>query len=253
MDKISDAIKCVNCRNVLHSPVILPCGCSVCKKHVELRIELNEPTILCCPCEIDHPLPTNGEFPTNTGLAKIVDAKISALDFGKVHTKAKHLCTRLDEILNDIGNVLKDPFYFTYEAIDYFKNEAQIKVEEMKLKLDNDLARLLAKLDEFQTNCKVNLNSSKYKAKSARFERKGEACRQELDQWLAVLNELKLNETKWKKIKCDSENAIKRFEDELAKFKRETLLQRRFEDYQDEVEKNFGKFEIDPKFILRLL
>jgi hypothetical protein len=250
MDKISDAIKCVNCRNVLDLPVILPCGCSICKKHT---IELKGTTILCCSCEIDHPLPLNGHFLPNKGLAKIIEAEISALDFGKEHSEAKKSCSRLDEILTNIENVLKDPLYITYEAIEYLKNAAQLKVEEMKKKLDNELACLIAKLVDFQTNCKANLNSNAYKGRSERFERKREAGRQELDQWFTILNELKLNETKCKKIKSDSENSIKRFEDELAKFKAETLLQRLFDVFRDEVENKFGKFEIDPKFIFRLL
>jgi hypothetical protein len=245
MDKISDAIKCVNCRNVLDLPVILPCGCSICKKHT---IELKGPTILCCSCEIDHPLPQNGRFLPNKGLAKIVEAEISALDFGKEHTEAKQSCTRLDEILTDIENVLKDPYNFTYEAIEYLKNEAQLKVEVMKLKLDNDLARLLDKLDKFPTNCKMNLKSNNYRVKSDEFKRKKEAARCELNKWLVTLNALKLNEPEWKNIKCQSEKAIERFKAELARFNNESLLQKRFDEYRVEIEKQYGYFEINPNF-----
>jgi hypothetical protein len=247
MDKISDAIKCVNCRNVLASPVSLPCGCSICEKHTR---DIKGP-ILCCSCDIEHTTPVNGTFPPNTGLAKIIDAQIEALDFGNKHTEAKQSCTRLNELLSSIETLLKDPFNFTYEAIEHLKSTAQLKVEEMKLKLDNDLARLIGKLDEFMAKCKKTLTSNQYVTKLERFERQRKTARQELDNWVATLNELKLNETKWMKIKEDSEKAIETFELELAKFKNETLLLKRFEEYRVEVEKNYGKFDIDPIFKFR--
>jgi hypothetical protein len=249
MDKISDAIKCTNCRNVLDSPVSLPCGCAICQKHTQ---NLTSSSIPCCSCEIEHPLPPNGAaFPPNKPLAKILETQIRGLNLGQEHTDAKQACSRLDELLDEIEHVLADPFNFTYEAIEHLKSVAQLKADEMKLKVDKDLALLIAKLDEYKTNSKSNLKSNEYLAKSGEFERKKENTRQQLKKFMATLNELTANELEWKRIKEESEKAIKSFENQLNKFKHDSLLQKCYGAHQVEVEKFIGKFEIDPRFKFR--
>ena len=68
MDKISNAIKCVNCQLVLKSPVFLPCHHSVCKHHVQIDIP-----IICEKCGKTHDKPQEG-FPDNESLAEIIAA-----------------------------------------------------------------------------------------------------------------------------------------------------------------------------------
>jgi hypothetical protein len=244
MNQLSDAIKCVNCRNVLEKPVSLPCGCSICEKHTQNV----SGAILCCSCEIDHKLPDNGRFPPTKALNKILEAQFSTIDFGKEHNGAKLMCSRLEELLANIDNIIKDPFNFTYEVIEYLKNVAQLKVDETKLQLDNNLACLITKLDEFKAKTKENFKSFEYLSQANELSAAKESTRLELNKWLFTLNELKLNEPEWKRIKNESKNTIERFKFELEKFKGESLLENRFDKFRDEIENKFGEFEIDPKF-----
>jgi hypothetical protein len=244
MNKISEAIKCVNCRNVLESPVSLPCGCSICLKHTrDVKV-----SILCCSCEIDHPLPSNGNFPPNKVAIKMLEAQINTLEFGKEQKEAKQSCDRLEKLLNNIDSMLKDPFNFIYEAVEFLKNAAQLKVDEMKLKLDEDLALLISQLDDFKIKCKTNLKSFEYLDKSSEFEKAIESGNKELEKWFVTLNELKQNEPEWKRIQSESEMRIKYFQRELKTFKFESLFQKRYNEYRNEVEEKFGKFEIDSNF-----
>jgi hypothetical protein len=225
MNKIFDAIKCVNCRNELDASVTLPCGCSICLKHTHDAKE----TILCCNCEIDHPLTTSyGPFRPNTALTHIINAQINNIDklFNQELKGAKRSCSRLDELLVDIEHVLNDPFNFIYEAVEYLKHVTQVQVEERKLKIGKDE---IAKLDVFKTNCKSNLKSFLYLATSAELKRKKENCRQELDKWMATLNVVKQDEPEWKRIMFESAKVGEMLKTELEKFKRDILLQKRFE------------------------
>jgi hypothetical protein len=253
MNKILEAIKCVNCRNLLESPVFLPCGCLICLKHTR---DVKEPNLLCCSCEIDHPLPSNGNFPPNQVAIKILAAKINTLEFGNEHKKAKKSCDQLEELLNTIDCLLKDPFNFAYDAIEHLKNETQLKVDKLKLKfddefaflipaLDDDHTLLITQLDDYKTSCKVNLKSSEYLVKSSEFEKAKEEARNELEKWLSTLNELNQNENNWREIKSESEKRIEHFRFELAKFKAESLLQKQYEEYEDEIGRKFGKIRVD--------
>lgn len=245
MDQILQAIKCVNCRNVMKSAVSLPCGCSICLEHTH---NLKGTSILCCKCEIDHPLTFSyGPFRPNPALTQIINTQINKMGelFGQNHKKAKQSCSRLDELLTQIEHLLKDPFNFIYEAIEHLKNLAQLKVEEKKLTIGEDE---FTKLDEFKKNCKANLNSSVYLGRSQNLERKIKAARQELEMWVVTLNELKINQPAWILIESQSEMAIKSLERELFAFKNENLLRKRFKVYRAEVEKIIGRLEIDSRF-----
>jgi hypothetical protein len=248
MNMISNAIKCVVCKHVLTSPVILPCGDSICKKHT---IDAKGP-LLCGKCDLEHPIPSNGGFPPNNGLAEIIAAQIGNLDFGKEHRQAKHLCQHFDDLLTKIEEILQDPYNFTYEAIGCLKNAVQLKGEEMKLKIDEQMSTLISKLEKYSEECKENLSSSDYLTKLEKIREDKEDARSNLEKWMATLNELKINEKEWARIDSESEQAIQRFEADLDLFKRDLLLQR-FGKFRDEIQEQFDEFEIDPSFNLEYI
>ena len=118
MDRILNIIKCVNCESTLSSPVLLPCGHSVCKKHAS-----NESSIRCGKCGQDHSVPPNC-FHENEAIAVLIETDIV---FGETYHKAKQDCTHLGNLHDKIENLLKDPNFFIYEKINDLKNEVQIK------------------------------------------------------------------------------------------------------------------------------
>jgi hypothetical protein len=260
MKKILSAIKCQHCKDILESPVVLPCGHSICDKH----FNNHKGTIICIECEIDHEIPKNGiSFPPNFELTKLLESEIGNLDFGIVHKDAKESCEKLDDLLNIVEHTLNDPFNFIYEAIEYLKNVVQLKgdspflnfhlltlEQEMKLKNDGKMKRYFTKLDEYKNECKSKLNSSEYFDEAYRLEQEKDSCREQLNEWLDILDEIKLNESEWKRIKVESEKKMKSIQNELARFKVYLLLQKRYGEFRNDIEKDFGKFEIDPAFNL---
>jgi hypothetical protein len=246
MHKISNAIKCENCRHILESPVFLPCGHSICKKHSTGVKE----TVICNTCEIEHELPKNGSFPLNLGLAKIIDSQIGSLDLGKEHKEAKKTCKKLEDLLKKFEDTLNDPYNFTHEAIEYLKSVVQLKGEEMKMEIDEKMNRCIKKLDDYKINCKSSFKAKEYLKESERFRQVKNSCRKQLNEWLDILDEIKVNEPEWKRIKRESEKKIEKIQKELSRFIVELLLQKRYGSFRVEIEKNFGKFDIDPMFNL---
>lgn len=247
MNKISSAINCVNCREVIVLPVILPCGCSICEKHT---IDVYGP-IRCCTCEIDHPLPPNGNFPPNRALSSILDTQIGTRDFGLKHSNAKKSCSRLDDLLASIESILNDPYNFTYEAIRNLINAVQLKGEEMKLEIDNQMDYFISILEEYNENCKIYSNTDDYWLKSEEFREEKDECRKVLNKWVNILNdEVKLSENEWTRIEIESQEAIEWFESTLDLFKSNLLL-RQFGKFRHKIEEYFGNFELDANFNLR--
>lgn len=75
MDKVLNALKCVNCREILSNPVMIPCGHTICEKHTQI----NENKIVCLECGIQH------EIVLNKSVAEMINAQLAAFDFGDRH------------------------------------------------------------------------------------------------------------------------------------------------------------------------
>lgn len=104
----------------------------------------------------------------------------------------------------------------------------------MKMEIDEKMNRILTKLDEFKEERK-----------------KCEASRQELEKLLATLNNIRINENDWNRIRSESEKKIEGLEVKFTKFKRNLSLQKRFGEYCDEIVKDFGVFKLDSAFDLK--
>lgn len=155
MDNLSEAIKCGNCHNFLELPIILPCGDSICKKHT---LDCKE-SILCHTCGLEHPLPANSaSFVQVKALARVIDSRVGHLDFGNEHKEATKLCEQFDELLVKIEQIINDPFDFTYDVINALKSAVQLKGEEMIFKINENMQRIIGKLDEYKEECKRELS-----------------------------------------------------------------------------------------------
>jgi hypothetical protein len=144
---------------------------------------------------------------------------------------------RLDELLTKIEQTLNDPYNFTYEVIDYFKNQVQQRGEEMIFKTQETMNQTMDKLDEYINECKKGLNK-KCEVKSKKLKGKKNKGGRELSKWLATLNEVKIDEDEWKRIKIESEKAIEIFEHELVEFKID-LFPESFLDLRNKIENEF--------------
>ena len=113
MDRIRNAIKCAICRDVLESPVILPCNDPICKRHVSNQ---TNDLIQCEKCGVKHLIPKNG-FQPLPFLEEIIKSEIAYLDLGSVHKEAKKSCESFEEYLREFESILKDPYVYTHEII----------------------------------------------------------------------------------------------------------------------------------------
>lgn len=251
MEKISNAIKCVHCKLILKYPVILPCGHSACKKHVD---ELDSP-IICIKCSLEHPIATANnsnsntnllhqqQFPPNKDLEEIIAAQIGELDFGKEHNTAKMSCEKLDELIRQLDVLLNDPNHFTHNEIDDLKNAVEIKGEELKALIDDCVSTLVAKMAAYKCECKAYLGSKEFASVAGAVEEVKREAKVELNEWMVRLDRLRIDEAAWKRITEESEekrSSLVIYERDL----KEELLLNRFGHLKIEVE-NFLRVNIE--------
>lgn len=239
MNKISSAIKCENCKQILKSPVSLPCGHTICQKHTT---DNTKSFAICITCEIEHEIPENGGFPVNLAINRIIESEIDTFDFGKEHNEAKESCAKLDELLMKVEQTLNDPFNLTYDAIECLKNDVQLKGERMKLEIEKKMACCFKKLDDYKLNCKSHLKTSEYLKEAERFVKENDFTRTQLNEWLGILDMMKWNEPEWRRIKNESRKKIETIQNELSRFETDMLLQKRYDEIRAEIEQDFGEF-----------
>ena len=184
MDLVLNAIKCAICNEILESQVLLPCSDTICKKHVSNQ---SNDVIRCEKCWVEHQIPAH-EFPPIPSLEAIIKSDIGRLDFGSVHKEAKKSCESFEEALNEFQVLLKDPYVYTHERINELKNSVQLKGEELKLIIDEEMKKHIYRLEEYERQFKDYLSSNEFKVESQKLENELKLSQSNLDSWLESLN-----------------------------------------------------------------
>lgn len=148
-DEDDDPLKCIECHGLLETPVLLPCGKSVCKKHVGLRWT----EFYCASCTITHAVPQSS--PTGAGFAP--NHLIDDLLAGKTSAKALHACQLLDSTIIDLDLLKNDPEMFIDETIGRLKERVELGQEALKAEVDRQAREIIDELVGFKQACKENI------------------------------------------------------------------------------------------------
>lgn len=211
------SIKCPRCLKVLSTPVLLPCGHSLCQEHLQGVDE----RVKCFECDQSHP---KSSILVNKPLMDMISARIESLDFGSIHLEAKKSCNRFDQTLNKSDVMINDLDNFVHESVSDLKNKLYLKREEFKLLIDETTNKLVKDLDNYEKQCKKNLASLNANPILIEFKKFKDASKQALSLWHKSLNELKYNEAICKQIKCNSEKMHQDFQKCLESFERTVLM-----------------------------
>jgi hypothetical protein len=194
MEIVNEIIKCPICKQILSSPVFLPCGESICKIHV-----VDKKQLLCVVCEEDHTIPNEG-LVANKAIEKLIQTKIDKCDFGPEYKNASYSCKKLEKILDEIDLMRRDPCFHIGEMIGELKSEIDLRREELKLTIDNEAEALIKQVSDYQEECKKNLKEKEFLVKANELDANTTEVRVKLKEWSNDLRILESNEAKWKGI-----------------------------------------------------
>ena len=192
MDKITNALKCVNCPSVLVSPVFLPCFHSVCKHHAPAGSK----SIICCECGEMHEIPTNG-FRDNKPLAEIISTQVHEMDLGQEYNQAKLSWLSYESLINYANVFLTDPSLETYAKINGMKNDVQLKREELKLEIDKESEKLIKQLDDYLVKFRHHLNDEKNKHLELDLEQRSKEATIQLEKFKNRFDLINAGEKSW--------------------------------------------------------
>ena len=226
MDLLGESIKCTTCKEILKLPVSLPCGHSICKRHVNNAGEENMTNQIHCPkCNEFFEIPING-FPRNRAVEDLLEKNITKIDLGEEHKSAFDKCSLFADLLERFNKIRNDPNTRINEEISELKNQVDIRREEMKMKIDKESLEMIKKLDEFEKDCKLKADSLKSDSK---LNEKFESWKNSLKQWQQSLNSFERNIDNWNRVLNESTSALNDLYKEFINFNKELFLNRLIE------------------------
>jgi hypothetical protein len=154
IDQVKALFDCCLCNQLLVDPVIIPCGNSICKKHLpdELFIENSnnyEKTFKCDICQIDHFVPREGIF-INKHIQNALDIKLDTVKQNPVYEK---VINGAQQKLAEIKALDKDPANFIYQHFEDIKREVDLRRENLKLRIDTYSDDIIESIEKNKSTC----------------------------------------------------------------------------------------------------
>jgi WD40 repeat protein len=159
IDKIKELLVCKynNCNKYFEDPIILNCGISVCKAHVDDI--LNENNIKngrfnCKMCNNSHEVPLDG-FIINRNLNKFFDDDSHLPDKQK---QVKNLYAEFETTINNLKKLIENPSNYLHDYTSELKRQVDLHREELKAKIDDIALDIISKIDNLMEECKKDLD-----------------------------------------------------------------------------------------------
>lgn len=206
MSDLLKAVKCIVCKSILQSPVILPCcQLNICQKH----IPTDSPTIECVSCGEVRTIPSDG-FAPNPDKSLLI--KLNLSEYQRANESCKSLRTKIDAF-----RAHKAHFESRLNLIGDLKSQVKSKRDEMIDDLRRRSDCLLVEFDNCESECKSVLQQMEINDKVG--EEKNATRLGELQAELRKFDEKDIdgNSMRWKSILENSELEMTRLSSRIEK------------------------------------
>ena len=117
-EKLKKLTICEYCNHKYKHPVILPCGETICSRHVHEMIRYNDEIrnrISCYFCDEEHYYDDERGYPVNKSVQKLIEIEMEKSEIR--FEEARRLCDHLRSEILDVEEIQKSPSNF---LIEYF-------------------------------------------------------------------------------------------------------------------------------------
>lgn len=157
------------------------------------------------------------------------------------HKHALDACNQMSDQIEQVRQVVNDPFYYAHEQIGELKRRIYLAREEFKLQIDQEAETLVLELEEYERELEVYSKSNEIESAIKEMERKLDATKLNLDMWTRSLDRF-FDVGVYKTIQSKCEKSIRELKDELDSFK-ETSMKNKYKESEKAVS-DFEKIQI---------
>jgi hypothetical protein len=228
MNKIQQAIKCANCNKKISSAVLLPCGESICSRH----IQPDTTSIYCHLCDDDHDIPKEGLRP-NKALNNILDAKIEKIDLGSAYKKTLDAFDMLDDEIAKAYLLANDQEYYVSFVTQEWKNRVDTKREVLKMMVDEEANRLVKKIDDHHQEFVNSFQNETLVLSTQKLQETVQTTEKTLQAYRNSLNALKVEDEKWETMRTSVNACVQKLSAQKSRIKNLLLMNKYFDIDQD--------------------
>ena len=220
MDSLEESIKCKSCDEVISQPVILYCGHSICKYHVDIAVEENQKLIKCYICDESFDIPTKG-FVRNRALENLMEVDIDELDLGEEYNSAFDKCNYFGDLLEQLSPIKNDPETRIHTVLSELRDKVILRREDLKQDIDKKAQEFINKINDYEKECKsfIELDSTSIDDKIYEWGN-------DLEKSQQFLKTLKRNAKKWNSISNKMLDNLKDIQTELIQLNEKLFLNR---------------------------
>ena len=236
LEKLNSILKCKLCFNILHDPIILPCGKTICKSHSS---EVNKSQCPLCP-EI-HVMPGKG-FPMNEVVQELLEIELNKLNINFKHfDECKLLIRELKTSLNGIETLEKDPAYYITEQFQELNRQVDLRREKLLLEIHNGSNQLIEEIEIAHKECLAAVNFKSPISDNIKI------CKRELDALHSAFDSFEIDSRKFEEILVKSTALKQRLGPMIENYKRELMINQIFQlntpSHEIKIDQIFGSFD----------
>lgn len=220
MDSLEESIKCKSCDEVISQPVILYCGHSICKYHVDVAVLENQKLIKCDICDESFDIPIKG-FVRNRALESLMEVDIDELDLGEEYNSAFDKCNYFGDFLEQLSPIKNDPETRIHAVLSDLRNKVDLRREELKQEIDRKALETIEQLNQFEKDCKASIKSD-----NSSLDNKIDRWKNDLEESRLALKTFKRNTEKWNEISDKMLSHLQDLQSEFKKFNENLFLNR---------------------------
>jgi len=231
-EKLKELFNCKVCSKLLHEPVLLPCGKTVCKIHTQ-EIANKE----CNFCTKLHQITKDG-FPSNELIEKQLEMQLNKISFNFCHlTDCQILLEDLNKKMNEVEFIRKEKENFLYEYFSEITREVDLRRDTLIRDIEEYSNEIIENINKLRQEY---LDSSSHQLKLA--EEVFDACKSEISELKNKFESFEMYDKKFEEVLTKSKALQEELYPlvEIYKFELHGNKSYRFESKEIEISEVFG-------------
>lgn len=213
VEKVKSLFDCDLCHETLVDPIALPCGNSVCKRHVDELLE-KEPdkTFLECEiCHVEHIIPKEG-FMVNKRMQECLNIQLNTLKLLPVYDECKEVIRIAKENVAKIEKLETSAENYIYEYFEDIKRQVDLRREDLKAKIDKYSDETIQSIESSQ------LSYIKLSKEANRLAENIDKSKKELDEFVTGFDTFQIDEKKFATIKQNVSDLNDKFKGIISEY-----------------------------------